>query len=64
MVNKPLCIEIDDFIVVCIRVFVSSVPVKYRCLKILYFGEIKIDDPIRLEYHTEKITSNSSEVNR
>lgn len=43
MVDEPLCIEIDDFVVVCIRVFVSSVAVKYRCLKILYFSEIKAD---------------------
>lgn len=43
MITKPLCIEIDDFVVLCIRVFVSSVAVKYRCLKILYFSEIKAD---------------------
>ena len=41
-----------------------TIPVTCRYPTILYFSEIKIEDPIRLEYHTEKITSNSSEVNR
>lgn len=47
MINKPLCIEIDDFVVLCIRVFVcngikwiislcvSPVTVKRRCPEIM-----------------------------
>ena len=31
MINKPLCIEIDDFVVVCIRVFVF-------CMSLSCFG--------------------------
>ena len=38
--------------------------VKRRCTEVLCFCEIKIDNPIRLEYHTEKISINSGEVNR